>query len=148
MPWVKGQSGNPGGKKQGSKNYIKKLERGSNIAVQFLVKTIENEEAPISERVKASIYVCDRQWGRPKQQVDMRHGLTDDYADQLAYLAGITNQPQAIEGEYQEVPAEQLEQDQKLAILDPELIINMEIEKKTGEPVPVKRPRGRPKKAK
>lgn len=77
MPWEKGQSGNPAGRKAEDDGNIRDLSRAhTEEAVRTLVKNLKAK----SERtqVAAAEALLDRGWGKPKQDIDLqgKAGLT------------------------------------------------------------------------
>jgi hypothetical protein len=67
MPWVKGQSGNPGGRPK-EEHDIRKLacSRGRE-AIDALYEIMRDEKAPPAARIAASVALLDRGYGRPEQ---------------------------------------------------------------------------------
>lgn len=65
MPWVKGQSGNPGGRPKGEKEVIELAREASTRAVGRLVELIEHEDARVA--IAAANSVLDRAFGKPTQ---------------------------------------------------------------------------------
>src|SRR5262249_26614863 len=67
MPWVKGQSGNPGGRPKEEVD-IRKLARSrGKEAIDTLYKIVTDEKAPPAARIAASVALLDRGYGRPEQ---------------------------------------------------------------------------------
>ena len=68
MPWVKGQSGNPGGRPR-ELDGIQKLARDNgSIAIEVLVNVATNGKSE-SARVAAANALLDRAFGKPTQVV-------------------------------------------------------------------------------
>ena len=67
MPWVKGQSGNPGGRPK-EEHDIRKLacSRGRE-AIDALYEIMRDEKTPPAARIAASVALLDRGYGRPEQ---------------------------------------------------------------------------------
>jgi len=67
MPWVKGQSGNPGGRPKEELD-IRKLARSrGQEAIDTLHAIMRDEKAPPAARIAASVALLDRGYGRPEQ---------------------------------------------------------------------------------
>lgn len=71
MPFVKGQSGNPGGRVKQDVNVRDMCRAHTAMAVKTLVEIAENPDAPPSARTTAAQYLLDRGWGRPAQAVEV-----------------------------------------------------------------------------
>jgi hypothetical protein len=70
MPWIKGQSGNPGGRPK-EEHDIRKLARSrGKEAVDTLYEIMTDEKAPPSARIAASVALLDRGYGRPEQRFE------------------------------------------------------------------------------
>jgi hypothetical protein len=74
VPWAKGQSGNPGGRRKGEKaligNFAIELRRHSPVAVKALLDAAkQRENLPVA--VAAANSLLDRMFGRPAQTVDL-----------------------------------------------------------------------------
>lgn len=84
MAFVKGKSGNPGGRtplvtKDGKT--ITELARGKTEgAINTLVAIMEDHNASAAARVSAASTLLDRGWGRAKQEIDLDHKLTHEQA--------------------------------------------------------------------
>lgn len=73
MPWVKGQSGNPGGLSKGLRQ-VRDLARAETEAcVNALVRIRDAKRSPAQAVVAAANALLDRGWGKPLQEHDLRH---------------------------------------------------------------------------
>lgn len=71
MPFVKGQSGNPGGRPKEDAN-LKELARARTAeALETLVSIMQNDEAPPAARVSAACAILDRGYGKPTQSTEL-----------------------------------------------------------------------------
>jgi hypothetical protein len=94
MPWVKGESGNPGGRPKELEGIQKLARENAPLAIQTLVEVATKGKSE-SARVTAANALLDRGFGKPKQFVSDNRDppvraadLTDDV------LAGIIRQGQ------------------------------------------------------
>ena len=71
MPFVKGQSGNPGGRKPMDPTIKRALEAACPDAVKTLVDIMRDKSAPPKDRIACAQTVLDRVHGKPAQTVDM-----------------------------------------------------------------------------
>jgi hypothetical protein len=71
MPWVKGQSGNPGGRSKGVKEVQDLARRYTTDAIQTLADICSNPEATPSARVSAAEVLLDRGWGKAAQKIEL-----------------------------------------------------------------------------
>lgn len=81
MPFVKGQSGNPGGKAKvlADGRTLTDLARDhTERAVTALVAVLDSDDASDAAKVSAATAILDRGWGRPKQDVGIE--ITNDTA--------------------------------------------------------------------
>lgn len=72
MPFVKGKSGNPGGKSvvlADGRTLTDLAREHTPKAVQALVDVLENDGASDAAKVSAATAILDRGWGRPKQDL-------------------------------------------------------------------------------
>jgi len=79
MPFVKGKSGNPGGRPKRS-NEVRDMARvHTRMAIERLAHWAESDDARAS--VSAAQAILDRGWGKPTQPIS-----GDDEADQIKLL--------------------------------------------------------------
>lgn len=71
MPFVKGQSGNPGGKPKELKGVIMQARRMSPLALRELKAILNDPESGKQAKIGAAQVILDRAWGRPKQDGSM-----------------------------------------------------------------------------
>ncbi len=101
-PFVKGQSGNPGGRPK-EIAHVRELARSRTVeAVETLTDIMRNPDEPAAARVRAAETLLDRGWGRPTQPISGEdgkaiethnlHALTDDQLLAIA-LAGSATPP-------------------------------------------------------
>jgi hypothetical protein len=96
-PFVKGQSGNPGGRKHIPPE-IKEMARAlSADALKALGAIVKDKKAPHSARVSAATALLDRGYGKPTQHIEAHVDIIDRlsfteqeaFAEALATLAAI-----------------------------------------------------------
>jgi len=64
--FVRGQSGNPGGRPRGLARATREVLGGDGERiVRFWLKTMEDPNAKLADRLEASRLLADRGWGRP-----------------------------------------------------------------------------------
>lgn len=69
MAFVKGQSGNPGGRPK-EIGHVRDLARAeTEKSIQTLVAIRDKEAAPENARAAAAIALLDRAWGKPSQAI-------------------------------------------------------------------------------
>jgi hypothetical protein len=73
MPFVKGQSGNPGGKSKvvmpDGRTLTDLAREHTAKSVEALVDVLDDAEASHAAKVSAATALLDRGWGRPKQDL-------------------------------------------------------------------------------
>lgn len=69
MPFVKGQSGNPGGRPKELKEIQELARKSAPAAIAALAQIAESGESE-SARVSAATALLDRAYGKPVQQID------------------------------------------------------------------------------
>lgn len=65
MPWVKGQSGNPGGRPKGEMEVIQLAREASPRAIGRLIELVESKDERVA--IAASTAVIERGFGKPTQ---------------------------------------------------------------------------------
>jgi hypothetical protein len=87
MPFVKGQSGNPGGRAKvalpDGRTLTDIARDHTPKAVKALVAVLDDKEAPHSAKVSAATAILDRGWGRPKQDLGIEIRSDDQAASLL-----------------------------------------------------------------
>lgn len=74
--FVKGQSGNPGGRPKKNDDLIQAARDKTIAALDTLAAIMSNKRAPAAARVAAAREMLDRGWGRPTQDVRLEAELT------------------------------------------------------------------------
>lgn len=67
--FIKGQSGNPDGRKKMPQDMKKMLEAAAPEAVAFLIETMKNEKADPKIRVSCATRILERAYGKPNQPI-------------------------------------------------------------------------------
>jgi len=67
MPWVKGASGNPGGRPKELPDVRALARSRGKEAIDTLHGIMRDEKAPPAARIAASVALLDRGYGRPEQ---------------------------------------------------------------------------------
>jgi hypothetical protein len=70
MPFVKGQSGNPGGKPKELRNVQLQARKISPLALRELKRILNDPQAGKQAKIAAAEVVLNRAWGRPSQQLE------------------------------------------------------------------------------
>ncbi|MDR3537829.1 MAG: DUF5681 domain-containing protein [Acetobacteraceae bacterium] len=68
MPFMPGQSGNPGGRPRALKDVEEAARAHTTDAIRTLASICKSRKAPDAARVAAANALLDRAWGRPKQR--------------------------------------------------------------------------------
>ena len=68
-PFQPGQSGNPGGRRKMDADSKRMLLDATQGAVRLLVETVENDNAPLSLRVRCAETILDRVYGKASQPI-------------------------------------------------------------------------------
>ena len=99
MPWIKGQSGNPGGRPRELAGIQKLARENSPLAIQTLVEVATSGKSE-SARVSAATALLDRGFGKPTQSSTSDPGdfrKATDYTD--AELIAIIEADEKLGGE-------------------------------------------------
>lgn len=88
MAFVKGASGNPGGRPKitlPDGRSLKDIAREhTEAAVKTLIDVMIDEEAPPPARVSAASAILDRGWGKPTQEIEAGENISAMLADLIA----------------------------------------------------------------
>ena len=89
MPFVKGISGNPGGKPKELKSIQLAARAISPLALRELKRILNDPDAGKQAKIAAAIAVWDRAWGRPKQEVaqELSHSMSDSLLTALDQIS-------------------------------------------------------------
>ena len=67
--FVKGESGNPGGRPKGEGEIREIARQHTDAAIKTLVRVMSNKDASHGAQVAAASALLDRGWGRPQQNI-------------------------------------------------------------------------------
>lgn len=67
----KGRSGNPGGRPKKDPEFLARVRGYTKEALDFIAKIIADENEDADVRMRAAIWICERAYGKPKQDVDL-----------------------------------------------------------------------------
>lgn len=88
MPWVKGKSGNPGGRPKAVMDVVLAARTHSSAAIRTLAAIMGDAEAPPAARAMAANSLLDRGWGKPVQPMGLAANdpttMTDDELEAIA----------------------------------------------------------------
>jgi|SRR6516164_5801008 hypothetical protein len=70
MPFVKGQSGNPGGRPKEVADVRALARQSGKDAIATLKAIMDDVQAPPAARIAASVALLDRGYGRPEQRFE------------------------------------------------------------------------------
>ena len=88
MPkFVKGQSGNPGGRPGGVGEIREIAREHTEPAIQILVAIMNDADASPSSRVAAATALLDRGWGRPAQTIDAKINSYQSFTEALQEIS-------------------------------------------------------------
>jgi hypothetical protein len=79
--WVKGNSGNPGGRPKLLEEVRELAQKETAASIQALAEIRDSAKAPAQSRVAASVALLDRGWGRPNQSTTVE--VTERFAFEL-----------------------------------------------------------------
>jgi hypothetical protein len=86
--FVKGQSGNPGGRPK-LLSEVQELARAHTAEnLEGLMEIARSPKSPAQARVAARVAVLDRAWGKPGQSIDMNMNPADELDEMLATING------------------------------------------------------------
>ncbi len=89
--WVKGVSGNPGGRPKERPEIRQLARKRTEEAIETLTVICTDPEAPHAARVAAALGLLGLGWGKPTQPIDANVNVLDRLSDaaQLAVLSAL-----------------------------------------------------------
>lgn len=92
MAWKKGQSGNPTGRPKIPDDVKETFRALTTDAANALASIVRDDDAPPAARVAAATTILDRGWGKPQQDITVKHDPLDgiDTTGLLALAGAIT----------------------------------------------------------
>jgi len=69
MPYVKGQSGNPTGRKKIAPEIRELVDKNTERAIRRICKLIDSDDERVA--LSAAVYIADRALGKPSQSVEV-----------------------------------------------------------------------------
>jgi hypothetical protein len=85
--FVKGQSGNPGGRPGGLGEIREIAREHTEPAIGILVAVMNDQQAAPSSRVAAATALLDRGWGRPAQTIDASINSHQSFVEALQEIS-------------------------------------------------------------
>lgn len=70
MPFKKGESGNPGGRKRVDKSIIELAKKEAPAAFKRIIE-VSKGSGDARLKFQANCYICDRAWGKPVQATEL-----------------------------------------------------------------------------
>lgn len=91
MPFVKGQSGNPGGRPKVLGDLREKARAQTDEALETLIRVSRDRKAPAAAQVAAALGILDRGWGKPVQSTEL--SAADGGPLRIEVVTGIPKAP-------------------------------------------------------